>query len=120
MLHKLVLVHLIGHTAGSAAAGAAAGAAGAAGTSGAGSAGLLTAGAGAVATKAAAGLATAALLTAGTVAVTDSNNHHPAVTTPVITRALDVGLAHAGAQRPQLAGVIQFAPVADGVTKSQP
>lgn len=121
VLHKLVIVHLISHTAGSAAAGAAAGAAGAAGTSGAagaGSAGLL--GAGALATKAAAGLATAALLTAGTVAVTDSHSSHPPVTTPVITRALDVGLAHAGAQRPQLAAVIEFTPVTNGVTKFQP
>jgi RNA polymerase sigma factor (sigma-70 family) len=105
MLRKVLLAHLLGHSASSGAAGAAsasatagatgtgaaAGAAGAAGASAGvagagvaggaagaagGSAGLISAGVGAVATKAAAGLAAAALVTAGTVAVSHDSRHH--------------------------------------------
>src|SRR5579875_3340914 len=117
--HKLLLAHLLTHSAGSAAGSAGAGAAGAgaagaagagaAGAAGAGaagaagaaagggSAGLVTIGAGAVAAKAAAGLAAAALVTAGTVAVSQSMHPHPKgpPARVVVSRSIDSGMEHA-------------------------
>jgi RNA polymerase sigma factor (sigma-70 family) len=114
MLRKLLLAHLLGHSAGSGAAGAAG--AGATGTGavagGAGSAGLVGAGAGAVATKAAAGLAAAALLTAGTVAVSHVARHHAHQPTglQVLTTSVNAGVARSNAIAPRLAAPVQAIP----------
>jgi RNA polymerase sigma factor (sigma-70 family) len=128
LLRKLLLVHLLGHSAGSGAASAAgasatgtgavagAGAAGAtAGVAGgAGSGGLISAGVGAVATKAAAGLAAAALVTAGTVAVSHEARHHAHQPTglQVLTTSVNAGVARSDAIAPRLAAPVQALPAA--------
>jgi RNA polymerase sigma factor (sigma-70 family) len=132
ILRKLLVAHLLGHSAGSGAAGAAgasatgtgavagagaagAGAAGAtAGAAGGGSAGLLSAGVGAVATKAAAGLAAAALVTAGTVAVSHETRHHARQLTglQVLTMSVNAGVAHSNAIAPRLAAPVYVNPAA--------
>jgi RNA polymerase sigma factor (sigma-70 family) len=138
LLRKLLLVHLLGHSAGSGAAGAAgasatgtgaaAGAAGAAGAGaagaagGAGSAGLIGAGVGAVATKAAAGLAAAALVTAGTVAVSHDARHHSHQPTglQVLTSAVSAGVAHSEAIAPRLAAPVRELPPAKPAKQAEP
>jgi RNA polymerase sigma factor (sigma-70 family) len=128
LLRKLLLVHLLGHSAGSGAASAAgasatgtgavagAGAVGAtAGVAGgAGSGGLISAGVGAVATKAAAGLAAAALVTAGTVAVSHEARHHAHQPTglQVLTTSVNAGVARSDAIAPRLAAPVQALPAA--------
>jgi RNA polymerase sigma factor (sigma-70 family) len=131
VLRKLLLVHLLGHSAGSGAAGAAgatgsgavasaagatAGAAGAGAASvagGASSAGLISAGVGAVATKAAAGLAAAALVTAGTVAVSRSHHHaHQPTGLQVLTTSVNAGVARSNAIAPRLAAPVRAVPAA--------
>jgi RNA polymerase sigma factor (sigma-70 family) len=124
MLRKVLLVHLLGHSAGSGAAGgtgavagagATAGAAGVAG--GANSAGLISAGVGAVATKAAAGFAAAALVTAGTVAVSREAHHnsHQRSGLQVLTTSVNAGVARSDAIAPRLAAPVQAAPAAKPV-----
>jgi RNA polymerase sigma factor (sigma-70 family) len=143
IFRKLLLIHLLGHSAGSGAAGAGAagasatgtgavagasaagaGAAGAAGAGaagaaagGAGSAGLISAGVGAVATKAAAGLAAAALVTAGTVAVSHDARHHVHQPTglQVLTQSVNAGVARSDASAPRLAAPVQAPRVAKPV-----
>jgi RNA polymerase sigma factor (sigma-70 family) len=135
LFRKLLLVHLLGHSAGSGAAGAAgasatgtgavagasaagAGAAGAAGAGAAGvaggasSTGLISAGVGAVATKAAAGLAAAALVTAGTVAVSHVTRHHAHQPTglQVLTTSVNAGVARSNAIAPRLAAPVEALP----------
>jgi len=129
MLRKVLLVHLLGHSAGSGAAGAAGGTgavagagagatAGAVGVAGgANSAGLISAGVGAVATKAAAGLAAAALVTAGTVAVSREAHHssHRRSGLQVLTTSVSAGVARSDAIAPRLAAPVQAAPSAKPV-----
>jgi RNA polymerase sigma factor (sigma-70 family) len=132
MLRKVLLAHLLGHSASSGAAGAAgasatgtgavasaagasaAGAgAGAAGVAAGGSAGLISAGVGAVATKAAAGLAAAALVTAGTVAVSHAHHHaHQPTGLQVLTTSVNAGVARSDAIAPRLAAPVQAMPAA--------
>jgi RNA polymerase sigma factor (sigma-70 family) len=130
MLRKLLLVHLLGHSAGTGAAGAAgasatgtgavasATAAGAGATAsvagGASSAGLISAGVGAVATKAAAGLAAAALVTAGTVAVSHDTRHHTHRPTgfQVLNASMKAGVARSDATAPVLAAPVRILPPA--------
>ena len=133
MLRKLLLVHLLGHSAGTGAAGAAgasatgtgavasataAGATAAGATAsvagGASSVGLISAGVGAVATKAAAGLAAAALVTAGTVAVSHDAHHHAHQLSgfQVLNASMKAGVARSDATAPVLAAPVRILPPA--------
>ncbi len=141
MLHKLLLVHLLGHSAGTGAAsaagasatgtGAVASAAGAGATAagatagaagGASSAGLISAGVGAVATKAAAGLAAAALVTAGTVAVSHDTRHHAHQPSgfQVLNASMKAGVARSDATAPVLAAPVRILPPAKLPQQTKP